>query len=115
MVMCYLPNTWVLIRARSPPAACPEGHCTAWAWRWSGRTAGDEVTSSVVKEILLLQPSPSFKCLHELHRHYPWKGFFSRLRCSLIMMIKLWLNVVCLLRHDWLIVISEPQEMAEQG
>lgn len=30
-------------------------------------------------------------------------------------MIKLWLNVVCLLRHDWLIVISEPQEMAEQG
>lgn len=40
---------------------------------------------------------------------------FFRLHCSPIMMIKLWLNVVCLLRHDWLIVISEPQETAEQG
>lgn len=32
-----------------------------------------------------------------------------------MMMIKLWLNVVCLLRPDLLIVIRESQEMAEQG
>lgn len=41
--------------------------------------------------------------------------FFFRLHCSPMMMIKLWLNVVCLLRPDLLIVIRESQEMAEQG